>query len=35
MFCRRCYRNRGYYKNSSQNEINFEQLKNMYDKEQF
>ena len=32
MFCRRCYRNRGYYKNSSQNEINFEQLKNMVSK---
>lgn len=32
MFCRRCYRNRGCYKNSSQNEINFEQLKNMVSK---
>ncbi len=32
MFCRRCYRNRGYYKNSYQNEINFEQLKNMVSK---
>lgn len=32
MFCRRCYRNRGCYKSSSQNEINFEQLKNMVSK---
>lgn len=32
MFCRRCYRNRGCYKNSSQNEINFEQLKTMVSK---
>ena len=32
MFCRRCYRNRGYYKNNSKNEINFEQLKNMVSK---
>ena len=29
MFCRRCYRNRGYYRNNSQNEINFDELKDM------
>lgn len=29
MFCKRCYRNRGYYRNNSQNEINFVELKDM------
>ena len=27
MFCRRCYRNRGYYRNNQQNEISFNELK--------
>lgn len=32
MFCRRCYKNRGYCRNNYQNEISFEQLKNLVSK---
>ena len=32
MFCRRCYRNRGYYRNNQQNEISFNDLKDKVSK---
>ena len=32
MFCRRCYRNRGYYRNNQQNEISFNELKDKVSK---
>ena len=32
MFCRRCYRNRGYYRNNQQNEISLNELKDKVSK---
>ena len=32
MFCRRCYRNKGYYRNNQQNEISFNELKDKVSK---